>query len=312
MKAHSKKDKTMKSDEFEVHDPRFRTLVQPNAPLQRLTDECLWAEGPVYFPATDLLIWSDIPNNRMLRWAPGMGVGVYRSNSNYSNGNTRDREGRLVSCEHGSRQVTRTEHDGSVVVLASHFEGQRLNSPNDLVVDSHGTIWFTDPDYGILSDYEGFRAPSEISSCNVYRVSPDDGRVRLVANDFVKPHGLAFSADETRLYIADSGASHDVHGPRHIRVFDVASGGALCNARMFVEMESGVPDGLRTDEHGNVWTSAEDGVHCYAPDGTLLGKILIPEAVANLTFGGVKRNRLFITASSSVYALHVSVRGAAR
>ncbi|MFL9910497.1 SMP-30/gluconolactonase/LRE family protein [Paraburkholderia sp. RL17-337-BIB-A] len=302
----------MKSDELEVHDPRFRTLVQPNAPLQKLTDECLWAEGPVYFPATDLLIWSDIPNNRMLRWAPGMGVGVYRSNSNYSNGNTRDREGRLVSCEHGGRQVTRTEHDGSVVVLASHYEGLRLNSPNDLVVDSNGTIWFTDPDYGILSDYEGFRAPSEIGSCNVYRVSPDNGRVHLVANDFVKPNGLAFSPDETRLYIADSGASHDVNGPRHIRVFDVASGGALRNGRLFVEMESGVPDGLRTDEHGNVWTSAEDGVHCYAPDGTLLGKILIPEAVANLTFGGVNRNRLFITASSSVYALHVSVRGAAR
>jgi gluconolactonase len=302
----------VKSDELEVHDPRFRTLVQLNAPLQKLTDDCLWAEGPVYFPATDLLIWSDIPNNRMLRWAPGMGVGVYRSNSNYSNGNTRDREGRLLSCEHGGRQVTRTEHDGSVAVLASQYEGRRLNSPNDLVVDSRGAIWFTDPDYGILSDYEGFRASSEIGSCNVYCVSPDDGRVRLVANDFVKPNGLAFSPDEARLYIADSGASHDVDGPRHIRVFEVAGGGALRNGRIFVEMESGVPDGLRTDEHGNVWTSAEDGVHCYAPDGTLLGKILVPETVANLTFGGLNRNRLFITASSSVYALHVGVRGAAR
>ncbi|CAN7472037.1 SMP-30/gluconolactonase/LRE family protein [Caballeronia sp. LjRoot34] len=302
----------MKSDELEVHDPRFRPLVLLNAPLQKLTAECLWAEGPVYFPATDLLIWSDIPNNRMLRWAPSMGVGVYRSNANYSNGNTRDREGRLVTCEHGGRQVTRTEHDGRVVVLASHYEGRRLNSPNDLVIDSHGAIWFTDPDYGILSDYEGFRASSEIGSCNVYRVSPDDAHVRIVANDFVKPNGLAFSPDEARLYIADSGASHDAHGPRHIRVFDVASDGALRNGRIFAEMESGVPDGLRTDEHGNVWTSAEDGVHCYAPDGTLLGKILIPEVVANLTFGGLNRNRLFITASSSVYALHVGVRGAAR
>jgi gluconolactonase len=302
----------MNSDVLEIHDPRFRTLVLLNAPLQKLTDECLWAEGPVYFPAADLLIWSDIPNNRMLRWAPRMGVGVYRSHSNFSNGNTRDREGRLVTCEHGGRQVIRTEHDGSVVVLASHYEGQRLNSPNDVVVDSRGAIWFTDPDYGILSDYEGYRAPSEIGSCNVYCVLPDDARVRLVANDFVKPNGLAFSPDETLLYIADSGASHDADGPRHIRVFDVASDGALRNGRIFVAMQSGVPDGLRTDENGNVWTSAEDGVHCYAPDGTLLGKILIPEVVANLTFGGVNRNRLFITASSSVYALHVGVRGAAR
>jgi len=302
----------MKNNEYEVHDPRFRLLLQPNASMDKLTGECLWAEGPVYFPATDLLIWSDIPNNRMLRWAPGMGVGVYRAPSNYSNGNTRDREGRLVSCEHGERRVTRTEHDGSITVIASHFEGKRLNSPNDVIVDSEGAIWFTDPDYGIISDYEGYRSDSEIGRCNVYRVSPGDPQVRLVSDDFVKPNGLAFSPDESKLYIADSAASHDDNAPRHIRVFDVASNGALRNGRVFVEMQSGVPDGMRVDEHGNVWTSAEDGVHCYAPDGTLLGKILIPEVVANLTFGGPRRNRLFITATSSVYALHVGVRGAAR
>ncbi|MDP9647244.1 SMP-30/gluconolactonase/LRE family protein [Paraburkholderia caledonica] len=302
----------MKNNEYEVHDPRFRLLLQPNASMDKLTGECLWAEGPVYFPATDLLIWSDIPNNRMLRWAPGMGVGVYRAPSNYSNGNTRDREGRLVSCEHGERRVTRTEHDGSITVIASHFEGKRLNSPNDVIVDSEGAIWFTDPDYGIISDYEGYRSDSEIGRCNVYRVSPGDTQVRLVSDDFVKPNGLAFSPDESKLYIADSAASHDDNAPRHIRVFDVASNGALRNGRVFVEMQSGVPDGMRVDEHGNVWTSAEDGVHCYAPDGTLLGKILIPEVVANLTFGGPRRNRLFITATSSVYALHVGVRGAAR
>ncbi|MFM0753137.1 SMP-30/gluconolactonase/LRE family protein [Paraburkholderia strydomiana] len=302
----------MKNNEYEVHDPRFRLLLQPNASMDRLTGECLWAEGPVYFPATDLLIWSDIPNNRMLRWAPGMGVGVYRAPSNYSNGNTRDREGRLVSCEHGERRVTRTEHDGSITVIASHFEGKRLNSPNDVIVDSEGAIWFTDPDYGIISDYEGYRSDSEIGRCNVYRVSPGDTQVRLVSDDFVKPNGLAFSPDESKLYIADSAASHDDNAPRHIRVFDVASNGALGNGRVFVEMQSGVPDGMRVDEHGNVWTSAEDGVHCYAPDGALLGKILIPEVVANLTFGGPRRNRLFITATSSVYALHVGVRGAAR
>jgi len=302
----------MKNNEYEVHDPRFRLLLQPNASMDKLTGECLWAEGPVYFPATDLLIWSDIPNNRMLRWAPGMGVGVYRAPSNYSNGNTRDREGRLVSCEHGERRVTRTEHDGSITVIASHFEGKRLNSPNDVIVDSEGAIWFTDPDYGIISDYEGYRSDSEIGRCNVYRVSPGDTQVRLVSDDFVKPNGLAFSPDESKLYIADSAASHDDNAPRHIRLFDVASNGALRNGRVFVEMQSGVPDGMRVDEHGNVWTSAEDGVHCYAPDGALLGKILIPEVVANLTFGGPRRNRLFITATSSVYALHVGVRGAAR
>ncbi|GGD82457.1 SMP-30/gluconolactonase/LRE family protein [Caballeronia grimmiae] len=302
----------MKFQDYEVHDPRFRLLLQPNAFLEKLTGDCLWAEGPVYFPATDLLIWSDIPNNRMLRWAPGMGVGVYRAPSNFSNGNTRDREGRLVSCEHGARRVTRTEHDGSMTVIASHFDGKKLNSPNDVIVDSEGAIWFTDPDYGIISDYEGYRAESEIGRCNVYRVAPGETQVRLVCDDFVKPNGLAFSPDESKLYIADSAASHDDDAPRHIRVFDVEKDGALRNGRVFVEMQSGVPDGLRTDEQGNVWTSAEDGVHCYAPDGALLGKILIPEVVANLTFGGLRRNRLFITATSSVYAVHVGVRGAAR
>jgi gluconolactonase len=302
----------MNSTDHEVHDPRFRLLVQPNAPLQKLAGDCLWAEGPAYFPASDMLVWSDIPNNRMLRWAPGMGVGVFRANANYSNGNTRDAQGRLVTCEHGRRCISRTEHDGSIVVLASHYQGGRLNSPNDLVVDSKGAIWFTDPDYGILSDYEGFRAPGEIGGCHVYAMSPGSREPRRVADDFVKPNGLAFSPDESRLYVADSGATHVDRGPRHIRVFDVGREGRLSRSRIFVEMASGIPDGLRVDEHGNVWTSAEDGVHCYAPDGTLLGKILLPETAANLTFGGLNRNRLFITASASLYSLHVGVRGAAR
>lgn len=302
----------MTHTDHEVHDPRFRLLLQPNAPLQKLADGCLWAEGPVYFPASDMLVWSDIPNNRMMRWAPGMGVGVFRTNANYSNGNARDAEGRLVTCEHGRRCVSRTEHDGSIVVLASHYQGRRLNSPNDLVVDSKGAIWFTDPDYGILSDYEGYRAPGEIGGCHVYTMSAESREPRLVADDFVKPNGLAFSPDESRLYVADSGATHVDGGPRHIRVFDVGRDCRLSNGRIFIEMESGIPDGLRVDEHGNVWTSAEDGVHCYAPDGTLLGKILLPETAANLTFGGLSRNRLFITASASLYSLHMGVRGAAR
>jgi gluconolactonase len=197
-------------------------------------------------------------------------------------------------------------------VLASHYQGARFNSPNDLVVDSKGSIWFTDPDYGILSDYEGTRADSEIGGCHVYRMSPDGRDVQRVADDFVKPNGLAFSPDETKLYVADSGASHVEGGPRHIRVFDVDSAGRLSRGRVFMALTTGIPDGLRVDERGNVWTSANDGVHCYSPDGDLLGKILLPETVSNLTFGGLHRNRLFITATASLYSLYVGVRGAAR
>ncbi|GAB5097782.1 SMP-30/gluconolactonase/LRE family protein [Caballeronia sp. HLA56] len=299
----------MQAHEFEVCDQRFRHLIQPNALLHKLAGDCLWAEGPVYFPAADLLIWSDIPNDRMLRWAPGMGVGVFRAPSAFSNGNTRDREGRLVTCEHGGRRVTRTEHDGRIVELASRFEGKSLNSPNDVVVDSRGATWFTDPDYGILGDHEGHRAESEIGRCNVYCIAPVDGRVKLAADDFVKPNGLAFSPDESTFYVADSGATHDEHAPRHVRAFDVSRDGALSNSRVLIEMRSGVPDGFRVAEHGNLWISAEDGVHCYSSDGALLGKILIPEVVSNLTFGGTARNKIFITATTSVYALSLCVRG---
>ncbi|CAM2147081.1 gluconolactonase [Pararobbsia alpina] len=300
----------MDPKDYEVHDKRFRLLIQPNAFLEKLDGGSMWAEGPVYFPAGDFLVWSDIPTSRMMRWAPGMGVGVFRANSNFSNGNTRDREGRLVTCEHGTRRVSRTEHDGRITTIAAEHEGKRLNSPNDVIVHSDGAIWFTDPDYGILSDYEGYRSPSEIGACNVYRVSPDTGKTTVVAGDFVKPNGLAFSPDESKLYIADSGSSHYEDGPHHIRVFDVRPDGTLANGRVFVEVSPGLPDGMRIDEYGNVWTSAEDGVHCYSPDAELLGKILISEPVANLTFGGLNRNRLFIAASTSLYSLYVGVRGA--
>ncbi|WP_118184612.1 SMP-30/gluconolactonase/LRE family protein [Paraburkholderia phosphatilytica] len=302
----------MNPNEYEIHDARFRALLQPNAFMEKLAGGCRWSEGPVWFPAANFLAWSDIPNNRMMRWVPDVGVGVFRANANFSNGNTLDRECRLVTCEHGTRRVTRTEHDGSITAITDRFEGHRLNSPNDVVVHSDGSIWFTDPDYGILSDYEGYRAPSEVGRCNVYRVSPADGKVECVADDFAKPNGLAFSPDETQLYVADSGASHIDNGPRHIRVFDVDSSGKLRNSRVFKDVLPGVPDGMRLDEHGNVWTSAADGIHCYAPDGTLLGKILVPETVANLVFGGPNRNRLFIAASTSLYSLYVGVRGAAR
>ncbi|PMS19029.1 gluconolactonase [Trinickia dabaoshanensis] len=300
----------MNPNEYEVHDARFRALLQPNAPFEKLAGGCMWTEGPVWLPAADMLVWSDIPNNRMMRWVPGIGAGVFRANANFSNGNTLDRECRLVSCEHGTRRVTRTEHDGRITVIADRHDGRRFNSPNDVIVQSDGAVWFTDPDYGILSDYEGYRAPSEIGACHVYRVAPDTGAVERVADDFAKPNGLAFSPDEARLYVADSGASHIENGPHHIRVFDVDARGRLHNGRVFAEVTPGVPDGMRVDEHGNVWTSAGDGIHCYAPDGTLLGKILVPETVANLVFGGPLRNRLFIAASTSIYSIYVGVRGA--
>jgi gluconolactonase len=297
-------------DSYEYFDHRFCDLTVPIAAVERLYDGCRWAEGPVWFNDGGYLVWSDIPNNRMLRWVPDLGVGVFRANSNFANGNTRDREGRLVTCEHGGRRVSRTEPDGTVTVVADRYRGKRLNSPNDAVVKSDGSVWFTDPSYGILSNYEGHKAAPEYGGCYVFRVDPRSGAVDVVADDFVKPNGLAFSPDESLLYIADSGFSHDPMAPHHIRVFEVSKGRTLRKGRVFAEIGPGLPDGFRLDLDGNVWTSAKDGVHCYAPDGTVLGKIRIPEMVANLTFGGPKRNRLFITATTSLYAVYVATTGA--
>ncbi len=297
-------------DSFEYHDPRFRDLTVPIANVERLFDGCRWAEGPVWFSDGGYLVWSDIPNNRLLRWVPDQGVGVFRADSNNANGNTRDRQGRLVSCEHLGRRVTRTEPDGSITVIADRHQGKRLNSPNDVVVKSDGSIWFTDPTYGIMSDYEGKKSDPEQPGCYVYRVDPASGAVEVVADDFVKPNGLAFSPDEEILYIADSGFSHDADGPHHIRAFDVADGRTLAKSRVFAEISPGVPDGFRLDIYGNLWTSTQNGVLCLAPDGTPLGRIRIPEMVANLTFGGPKRNRLFITATTSLYAVYVATTGA--
>jgi gluconolactonase len=292
-------------------DERFRRLVIPTARLETLAEGCRWAEGPAYFPAGRYLVWSDIPNDRMMRYDETSGaVSVFRAPSGYSNGNTVDRHGRLVTCEHGTRRVTRTEHDGTVTVLASHHQGKRFNSPNDVVVKSDGSIWFTDPAYGIDSDYEGHRADSETGGCHVYRIDPHSGDVSVVADDFARPNGLAFSPGEGLLYVADTGATHVLDGPRHIRVFDVSQDGRLSGGRVFATCTSGLFDGLRLDEAGRIWTSAGDGVHCYEPDGTLIGKILVPEAVANVVFGGVKRNRLFICATTSVYAILLPVNGA--
>lgn len=295
----------------EIIDDRFRALIQRNTILVKIADGGIWTEGPVYFRDSNTFLWSDIPNNRMLRWNDGAGTSVFRADSNYANGNTRDRQGRVLTCEHGARRVTRTELDGTITVIADNYKGKRLNSPNDIVVKSDDTVWFTDPPYGILSDYQGHKAESELDGCYVFRCNPGTGELDIVADDFVKPNGLAFSPDESILYVSDSGVSHDpINGPHHIRAFDVVNGRDLTNGRVFAKVSPGLSDGFRLDTEGNLWTSAEDGVHCYAADGVLLGKILIPERVSNLTFGGPKRNRLFITATQSVYAIYTAATGA--
>jgi gluconolactonase len=294
-----------------VLDDRFKRLHIGSARLEKLAEGCRWAEGPAYFPAGRYLIWSDIPNDRMMRFDETSNtVSVFRNPAGHSNGNTVDRQGRLVTCHHGLRQVTRTEHDGSITVLASHYQGKRFNSPNDVVVKSDGSIWFTDPAYGIDSDYEGHKAESEIGDCHVYRIDPHTGDVSIVADDFVRPNGLAFSPDERRLYVADTGATHVKDGPRHIRVFDVDDSGKLSGGGVFATCTQGLFDGFRLDEAGRIWTSAGDGVHCYESDGTLIGKILVPEAVANVVFGGLKRNRLYICATTSLYSIMLPVNGA--
>lgn len=297
---------TIKAD-FQVLDERF-SACDGDSQIERLHTGCRWTEGPAYFAAGRYLVFSDIPNDRILRWDETTGaVGVFRQPAGYANGHTVDRQGRLLSCEHGNRRVTRTEHDGSTTVIAERFNGMRLNSPNDLVERSDGSIWFTDPSYGIDSDYEGHKAESEIGGCHVYRADPATGEVRKVADDFVRPNGLAFSRDETRLYIADTRTD-----PSTIRRFDVADTGTLSGGAVFATCDSPPArfDGVRLDTEGRVWAAAHDGLHCFHPDGTLLGKLRMPEAVSNLTFGGAQRNHLFITASSSLYALRVRFNGA--
>jgi gluconolactonase len=296
------------SGDFEAIDPRFGSYVLFNAPVERLASGFRWIEGPVWFADAGALLFSDIPNDRILRWIDGAGVSVFREPSGFANGNTRDREGRLVTCSHGARAVLRTELDGSITILADRYQGKRLNSPNDVVVRSDGSIWFTDPHYGIKADYEGGRAEQELP-CNVYRLDPGSGTLTVVADDFAGPNGIAFSPDERTLYVADTGAMFDAAATRHIRAFDVGADGTLNGDRVFHSVLPGAADGFRCDEDGNLWTSAGDGVHCIAPDGTLLGKIRIPEIVSNLTFGGRHRSRMFICGTTSLYAVHLNRRG---
>lgn len=298
------------NDDVEVIDTLFASFVLGNASLERLHTGMRWAEGPVYFADARQLIVSDIPNDRMLRLPDDGGVTVFRQPSNYANGNTRDRQGRLVTCEHGTRRVTRTELDGTVTVLADRLGDRRLNSPNDVVVKSDGSVWFTDPTYGIANDYEGHRADPELDACYVLRLDPGSGRLDVVADDMVMPNGLAFSTDETVLYVADSAAATIRGGHRHIRAYDVRNGRELAAPRVVADVSPGVPDGIRVDTEDFLWCGARDGVHCLSPDGRHLGRIRVPEVVANCTFGGPKRNRLFIAASTSLYAIYLNRTGA--
>ncbi|WP_119391341.1 SMP-30/gluconolactonase/LRE family protein [Taklimakanibacter lacteus] len=295
---------------FEVLDPCFSRLFVSTARLDLLYTGCRWAEGPAYFPAGRYLVWSDIPNDRMLRYDECSGmVSVFRHPCGHSNGNTVDRAGRLVTCEHGGRRVSRTEVDGTVVSLVDSFNGRRLNSPNDIVERSDGSLWFTDPVYGVESDYMGVKGEIEQPGNFVYRIDPRDGRLKVVADDFVQPNGLAFSPDESLLYIVDTGRSHRVDGPQHIRKFRVGDDGRLKFLGLFATSTAGFFDGLRVDDAGRIWTSAGDGVHCYDTDGTLLGKIKVPEVVANVCFGGPRRNYLYICGTTSLYGIRLPVQG---
>lgn len=299
--------------DIQIIDKRFGKYILFNAAIERLWTGARWAEGPVWFGDGKFLLFSDIPNNVILRWTEETGeVSKFRVPSNYSNGNTRDRQGRLITCEHDTRRVTRTEPDGSITVLIDKYENKLLNAPNDAVVHSNGSIWFTDPGYGILSNYEGHIDQFELPT-NVYRFDPTTGETSVVTDEFIRPNGLCFSPDEKLLYIAETGQGTDK--PVSIKVFNVLKGRELSDGRRFYDMGKGWADGIRCDTDGNVWAATGggegyNGVQVFAPDGKLIGKICLPEICANLCFGGAKHNRLFMTASQSLYALYVNTQGA--
>ncbi|HHZ09663.1 MAG TPA: SMP-30/gluconolactonase/LRE family protein [Rhizobiales bacterium] len=300
----------MAAIDYDIRDERFVKLIHGNANVEVLWRGGRWTEGPAYLPAGRYLVWSDIPNDRVLRWDENDGhVSVFEQPCRNQNGHAVDRQGRLIACEHRSRCVSRYEFDGTRTVLADSFGGRRLNSPNDVVVKSDGSIWFTDPSYGIDSDYEGDAAPMEQDGRHVYRIDPAGGLTRVI-DDMKQPNGLAFSPDEGFLYVADTGRTHFADCAPKIRRYAVAPDGRSLGAGAdFVTCDAGLFDGFRADTAGRIWSSAGDGVHCFAPDGTLLGKILIDEAVSNVCFGGPKRNRLFITATTTLRSVYVNARG---
>ena len=295
----------------EAHDPRFEPLVLFNAELEQLADGFRWLEGPVWFGDQRCLLFNDIPNNRTLRWSEQHGVSTFLEPSAFANGQTRDREGRLIQCHHRSRCLTRLEHDGRITTLVSQAGGRRLNAPNDVVVKSDGTIWLRYPLCGLVNDYEGGRRASW-QAPSVYRFDPADGSLQAMTTleEVQGPNGLAFSPDESLLYVVDTGAPDDPAPDRQIRVFDLRDGGrTLANGRSFHRVAPGNADGIRVDEQGHLWSSAGDGVHCIAADGSLLGKILTPKLVGNLCFGGEFGNRLFLCSWDAVYAIHLNTRG---
>jgi gluconolactonase len=300
----------MPAEHYDIRDDRFRALIHINAGIDVLWTGGRWTEGPVYFPAGRCLIWSDIPNDRIMRWDEMSGqVAAFEQPCRNHNGHTLDQQGRLIACEHRGRCVSRYEHDGTRTVLADSFEGKRFNSPNDVVVKSDGSLWFTDPSYGIDSEYEGDQAPPEQEGRHVYRIDPS-GQVERVIDDMKQPNGLAFSPDEKILYVSDSGKTHFRDCVPRIRAYPVSRDGkSLGKGEDFVTCDAGVFDGFRVDTKGNIWSSAGDGVHCFAPDGALLGKIRIPEVVANVCFGGPKRNRLFICATTTLRSIYVNAKG---
>lgn len=295
---------------IEIYDDRMRALIRPETSLQTVAnDAAVWSEGPVYFPEDDSVVWSDAHGDRLLHWSASSGVNVLREPSHYQSGNYRDLEGRLVSCSSGDRAIIRREHGGEWKILVDRYQGKRLNSPNDLVVKRDGTIWFTDPPYGLTQPNQGYGGEQEQPGCFVYRFDPETGEIDAIVTDMVRPNGLTFSPDEHLLYVSDTAAFNIPQGPHHIRVYEVVGDRQVANGRVFAVIDPGQPDGLRVDALGNVFTSSEDSVQVYAPDGTRLGKILVPEVCSNLTFGGVNGDRLLITAGKSLYMIDLNTCG---
>jgi gluconolactonase len=292
-----------------VSDPRFEALVPADAVVRRLADGAIWAEGPVYLPDDDAVVWSDVRGNVVRRWSEGDGSTEVFRPSDFANGHTLDHDGRILACEHGPRRVSRYEPDGSRTTIVDRFEGKRLNSPNDIVVASDGAIWFTDPPYGILDDNEGYKADSELGGCFVFRLDRVTGELAVMSDDLVHPNGLAFSPGETTLYVSDTSIARIPGGNHHIMAFDVVDLRRLASPRIFAVIEPGVSDGMRVDVEGNLWTSSGDGVQVYDAAAVELGRILLPEEAANCTFGGPDGKRLFITATSTLWSIDVSIRG---
>jgi gluconolactonase len=292
-----------------VRDGRFEALVPADAVLTWLADGAIWAEGPVYLPDDDAVVWSDVRGNVVRRWSAASGSTELHRPSDFANGHTLDHDGRILACEHGPRRVSRYEPDGSRTTIVDRFEGKRLNSPNDIVVASDGALWFTDPPYGILDDNEGYKADSELGGCYVFRLDRVTGELAVMSDDLVHPNGLAFSPDESTLYVSDTSIARIPGGNHHILAFDVVDRRRLASPRVFAVIEPGVSDGMRVDVEGNVWTSSGDGVQVYDAAAVELGRILLPEEAANCTFGGSDGRRLFITATSTLWSIDVGIRG---